>query len=175
MNEGEDRVEEPLPSPSVDPVEQLAHLVPALWRTLTRASRSAQEMPANESQVSILRRVVAVGSLSPTQLADDLHIARPTVSNLLKGLVALGMVERRPLESDARAVVVVATDYGRTVLESFRRDRAEVLRDGLGDLDATDSAAIIAAIPSLRQLLRRLEVTAAEEHSAEADGDRKTG
>lgn len=155
--------EEPIPGPDVDPVEQLAHLVPALWRTLKRASQSAQQLPANESQVTILRMLLLHGDLKPAQLADYLYIARPTVSNLLKELVASGLVERRIAAHDARSVVISATDRGRSVLSEFRSDRVAVLRESLTMLPEEEQDRISSCVPALRQLLRQLEATAASD------------
>ncbi len=151
-------VHEPIPAPGTDPVEQLAHLVPALWRTLKRASRAGEfELPANESQVTILRLVVRHDGLTPSELAESLSVARATVSNLLKGLVRDGLVERVMSPEDARRVTIVPTHKGRTVLETFRQDRAAVLRtalEGFGDHAAMPASALAA---QLRQLLARLE------------------
>lgn len=151
---------EPIPGPDVDPIEQLAHLVPALWRTMKRASRIAVQLPANESQVTILRMLLLHGDLTPAQLADLLYIARPTVSNLLKDLVATGLVERRIADHDARSVVISATGAGHSVLDSFRSDRVAVLREAVADLPDDRRAALSASIPALRQLLRELETIA---------------
>jgi DNA-binding MarR family transcriptional regulator len=159
---------EPIPGPDVDPVEQLAHLVPALWRTIKRAAGSADRLPANESQVTILRMLMLHGDLTPARLAELLYVARPTVSNLLKDLVAAGLVERRAAEHDARSVVVSATEAGRGVLAEFRSDRVRVLREAIDVLPADRAKTLRDGIPSLRLLLRELEViAAAEDESAE--------
>lgn len=158
-------VQEPIPGPNVDPAEQLAHLVPALWRTLKRAAGpSEEELPANESQVTILRLVVLRGGLTPAQLADELHVARSTVSNLLKGLVRDRLVERRTATHDARVVTIVPTDKGRAILETFRQDRTAVLRAALEGFPehahAIDAEELVV---DLRRLLGRLEALAALE------------
>ncbi|MGC3992845.1 MAG: MarR family winged helix-turn-helix transcriptional regulator [Propionicimonas sp.] len=154
----EDEVREPVPGPASAPVEQLAHLVPALWRTMKRASRAAElELPGNESQVTILRLVVRFDGLTTAQLADSLSVARSTVSNLLKGLVHSGLVQRLVAPDDARRVTIVPTEKGRRVLEEFRHDRTAVLAaalEGGPDQPAMDAARLAG---ELRQLLRRLE------------------
>ena len=40
----EETVQEPIPGPNVEPAEQLAHLLPALWRTLKRAAGSERQL-----------------------------------------------------------------------------------------------------------------------------------
>jgi len=146
-----------MPEPYAKPEQQLAHLLPALWRSVYQATPSSDEMPALESQTQILRKLVAVGALSPAQLAEELRLARPTVSNLVRGLVADGLVERAPSPSDGRSVLLSATEHGRDVLLGFRAGRAEVLADALDDLPAVDRRRIYAALPSLDRLLERLD------------------
>jgi DNA-binding MarR family transcriptional regulator len=153
---------EPLPSPEADPVVQLAHLIPALWRTMRRATRTATQLPANESQVTILRMLVLTGDRSPSELADQLHIARPTLSNLLKDLVRTNLVARHAAEGDNRSFVLSATPAGREVLETFRRDRAEALRSALARLPAEEQERVRLGVPALRHLQRELEVVADE-------------
>lgn len=153
---------EPIPDPDVDFVEQFVHLVPALWRTMRRATVSARDLPANESQVTILRLVIHHGRLTTAQLADIMHLARPTVSNLLKGMVAEGLVERIVSQRDARVMTVIPTDTGRELLTRFRADRADIVRAGFDLLDADDQRDVVAAAPALRRLLRHLEKLADE-------------
>jgi DNA-binding MarR family transcriptional regulator len=155
-------VREPVPDATVEPAEQIAHLIPALWRTLKRASGgSGQDLPATEAQVTILRLVILRDGLTPAQLADELHVARSTVSNLLKGLIRDRLVERRTEPHDARVVVIVATAKGRAILQTFRQDRTAALRMALEgfpehahQIDAEDLAT------TLRRLLGRLEAVA---------------
>jgi DNA-binding MarR family transcriptional regulator len=143
---------------SDDPdVQELSHLMPALWRTLIRATRDSDRMPALESQVSILRRLSAAGRLSPAQLAEELHLARPTISNLLKGLVSEGIVARERSSSDGRSVWLTLTGRGEDILEGFRRGRAETLAEALDAIPADDRDLISAALPSFEVLLHQLE------------------
>lgn len=153
---------EPIPGADVDPIAQFAHLVPALWRTMRRAARAEGSLPANESQVTILRLLLLHGDLSPAQLADLLRIARPTVSNLLRDLVASGLVERRIAEHDARSMVISVTSAGRDVLETFREERVALLGSALGRMSDEDQTRLTAAMPALRSLLRQLERVADE-------------
>jgi DNA-binding MarR family transcriptional regulator len=156
----DETIEEPVPGPEVDPAEQLAHLVPAIWRTMSRATRSQRDLPATEAQVTILRQVIAHGGLTPAQLADILHVARPTVSNLLRGLVRDGIVERQTSRLDARQVTIVPTDKGRSVLETFRHERTRILEAALADSQGGQHIDADDLVVTLRRLLHRLEVLA---------------
>lgn len=151
------RHSEPVPGPQVEPAEQLAHLVPALWRTMKRASRSERSLPATEAQVSILRLVIEHGGLTPAQLADVLHVARPTVSNLLKGLVRDGLVEREMNKTDARQLTIRPTERGRSILNSFRQERTRALQQALDDVPGEPPIDVGTLVVTLHQLLSRLE------------------
>jgi DNA-binding MarR family transcriptional regulator len=144
-------------SVGADDVQELSHLMPALWRTLIRATKGSDRLPALESQVSILRRLVASGPMSPAQLADDLHLARSTISNLIKGLAADGIVAREPSATDGRSVWLVPTEKGREILEAFRRGRAEVLAEALAELPMADRQTINDSLASFEVLLHQLE------------------
>jgi len=159
---------EPLPRSQDDPASVLAHLVPALWRTMRRGSRAAAQLPTNESQVTMLRMLDLHGSLTPTRLSELLGLARPTVSNQLRGLIAQGLIERQPGNGgDGRVAVVSATPAGRQALETFRRDRADLLRAAIARLSQDERAQVQAGMTSLRHLLRQLEAVVAEQ-SAES-------
>ncbi|MEU4244115.1 MarR family transcriptional regulator [Actinoplanes sp. NPDC026619] len=152
--------EPPFSVPDADPPKQLAHLLPALWRGVYDATKGSEEMPAMESQVQILRKLVSGGELSPARLAEELRLARPTVSNSLRALVTDGLVERERSAADGRSVVLRATEHGKDVLYTFRQGRADVLAEVLGELSADDQERLVAALPSLDRLLDRLEARA---------------
>lgn len=154
---------EPLPDAADDPASVLAHLVPALWRTMRRGSRAAAELPANESQVTILRMLDLHGSLTPTRLAELLGLAKPTVSNQLRALAARGLINRTSSDSgDARMAAVSATPTGRLALEAFRRDRANLLRQAMARLSEAEKTQIPSSVAALRHLLRHLEAVVSE-------------
>jgi DNA-binding MarR family transcriptional regulator len=131
--------------------------MPALWRTLMRATNTSDQMPALESQVAVLRKLDATERISPAQMADELHLARSTVSNLIKSLVADGIIERERSITDGRSVWLKSTERGRNILDAFRRGRADALAQALDAIPAGDRDRIIDALPSLVVLLHQLE------------------
>ncbi|MET0692560.1 MAG: MarR family transcriptional regulator [Propionibacteriaceae bacterium] len=140
------------------PAEQLADQLRALWQALVRATRTAEQLPSlPEAQVAVLRKLVASDGLSPAQLAAELHLARPTISNLVPELTAEGLVERRPSPLDGRSVLLVPTDRARDVLAAFSRGRVQVLARALDQVPPTDRRRLVEALPALELLLDRLE------------------
>jgi long-chain acyl-CoA synthetase len=67
-----------------------------------------------------------------SDLAERLAVRPPSVTAIVDGLVARGLVERRPVDSDRRLVDHVLTDSGRQALDSA--DAAVANR--LGDIAA---------------------------------------
>ncbi|GIF26148.1 DNA-binding MarR family transcriptional regulator [Actinoplanes tereljensis] len=137
--------------------DRLVRLVQGLSRTLVQATRRAGHLPAlPESQVAVLRRLSHSGGQTPAQLADDLHLARPTISNLVRDLTADGLVERRPSPADGRSVLLVPTARAEEMLNAFRQGRSEAMTRAVAQLPAEDRARIEAALPSLTLLLDRI-------------------
>jgi DNA-binding MarR family transcriptional regulator len=146
-----------LPPETSQPEEQLAHLLPALWRTLVRATKATQDTGSLDSQMAVLRTLMSYGPLSPAVLAEELHLARPTVSNLLKALTAEHLVERQPSAEDGRSVMISLTPLGRGALEEFRHERTAVIESVLAVLSKGDREAIVHAIPALREMFHQFE------------------
>jgi long-chain acyl-CoA synthetase len=57
------------------------------------------------------------GTTVPSQLADHLAVSRPTITSVVDGLVARGLVERRHQDDDRRRVGHALTPAGRRLLE----------------------------------------------------------
>lgn len=76
------------------------------------------------------------GAEVASSLADKLAITPPSVTHLVDGLVARGLVERRPNDQDRRRVGHAITDEGRHVLaqaDAAVATRLEAIADHLDD------------------------------------------
>jgi DNA-binding MarR family transcriptional regulator len=128
--------------------------VQGLGRALVQATRSAVGLPTlPESQIAVLRRLSRTGGRTPAQLADDLRLARPTISNVVRDLSADGLVERRPAPGDGRSVVLVPTARAEALLMTFRLGRSEVMARAMATLSDDERARIQEAVPALAKLL----------------------
>ena len=123
-----------------------------------RAHRKAGVL--HEAQVALLHRLVAAGPLPPAKVVAEMHLARSAVSNLARDLVAEGLLERRPSPTDARSVLLAPTARAHDVLATFSRGRIEVLDAALSGMPAGQRQRVIAALPSLGDLLEQLEAMA---------------
>lgn len=134
---------------------RLGPLLGPLRRTVLRRSRDLAALPdLPEAQVELLRVLADQGPQSPSGLADRLHLARPTVSNLLRTMTGTGLVDRAP--GAGRGVAVSATDHARDLLHRYDAASARTLEVALARLDADDRAALTAALPALDRLLAAL-------------------
>jgi DNA-binding MarR family transcriptional regulator len=90
----------------------------------------------------------------PTELAARTNMTKQAMNHLLVGLEGGGYIQRVPAPDDRRGTVLCLTDRGRDVerimvegsgrmerdwAKSLGRDRIEVLRSAILDLDALES------------------------------------
>jgi DNA-binding MarR family transcriptional regulator len=159
----------------VDQALAVADAVRAVSRATVAATRATQGLPAlPEAQVAVLRTLRSSPAMTPAELAQQLTLARPTVSNLLRDLEAAGHVTRARSDVDGRSVMLTLTEQARDVQDAFQRGRAEVVTAAWAALDEADRTALAAATPSLRRLSERLHEStpAPAEHEATRWGGR---
>jgi DNA-binding MarR family transcriptional regulator len=101
--------------------------------------------PARLSALSVL---VFAGPMRLTELARIEQVKPPTMTKVIAGLEAAGLVRRRVDVEDARAVRLEATARGTKLLQEGRRRRVERLAAALDALafDELDVLARAAAI-----------------------------
>jgi DNA-binding MarR family transcriptional regulator len=91
-------------------------------------------------------RVLGMLDASPalsSDLAQRLAVRPPTVTSVIDGLVARGLVERRTVEGDRRRVDHVITDHGRQVLDAADdavNSQLQEIADHLGNPSDADRA-----------------------------------
>jgi DNA-binding MarR family transcriptional regulator len=101
--------------------------------------------PARLSALSVL---VFAGPMRLTELARIEQVKPPTMTKVIAGLEAGGLVRRRADAQDARAVRLEATPRGTKLLQEGRRRRVERLTAALQalapeEIDVLDRAAAI--------------------------------
>src|SRR5436190_22891048 len=103
-----------------------------LLRRLAQEDRASGVTPARLSALSVL---VFGGERTIGALASAEGVTPPTMTRLVAGLVADGLVERSDHPTDRRAVRVRATELGRARLLAGRDRRVRALRDLLEPLN----------------------------------------
>lgn len=101
------------------------------------------------------------GPLRVSELAEREALSQPGMTTLINRLETAGYAERVADPSDGRATLVRITETGRQVLRERHTARTEWLRDELIHLDASDQAALAAALPAITRLITRTKEKAA--------------
>jgi DNA-binding MarR family transcriptional regulator len=151
-----------MPTRTLTQEEALASELASAWggvrRRLRRSARAkVGGEPLTGSQVEVLRLVETVPGLGVRDAAAALHLAPNTVSTLVGGLGAAGMLDRRADPDDRRATQLHLTPAATTRLRRWRDERDRVLATALERLDADDRAALEGSLPALERLLAALE------------------
>jgi len=117
-----------------------------------RQLRQATDDGLTPSAMSVLNVVTARGAIKLSELAAVERVAAPTITKIVEGLVAAGLLERRVDPGDRRACLVQLTPVGRKEMKRLRFERNRRLENLISQLDASDQAALAAAIPALVRL-----------------------
>ena len=120
-------------------------------RSVRGADARAPIGPAALSALSVL---VFAGPRTVGELARAEQVRSPTMSGVLKGLEAEGLVRRERVAGDARRSVVHPTAKGRRLMERARRARIAVLAERLQALDERERATLLAATELMERVAR---------------------
>src|SRR3954447_1189701 len=115
-----------------------------------RAERAPTDLSLG--QWAALRTLESHGPMTPSELAAHEKVQPPSVTKILARLEEHGYVTRTPDPVDRRQVVVAASPDGRALLADDRRRKDRWLSQRLTTLDASERAALGAALPVLEKL-----------------------
>lgn len=120
-----------------------------LLRSLAAVDRLAGLTPARLSALSV---VVFAGPRSLGELAAAEGVAGPTMTRIVDGLVAAGLVERQSDNRDRRSVKIAATPMGEMMMRAAAARRISAITAAVGALPAADRRRLAAAAGLLDQL-----------------------
>jgi DNA-binding MarR family transcriptional regulator len=122
-------------------------LVGELWWKVS------SELPSELSRTSasILKNLSEQGPQRVTSLAAREQVAQPTMSVIIKRLVARGLVERRIDPADRRATLVAITPLGLDTLSERAQLRSRWFASRLAGLEGADRLAVAAAVSKLME------------------------
>ncbi|MBV9713641.1 MAG: MarR family transcriptional regulator [Ktedonobacteraceae bacterium] len=151
---------------TVDIVDDLLDIIPSLLQRI-RADipreidaeqalpewRDISELRATTGQVRLLRTLVRRQRCAMQELAEQMDVAPPTVTAMIKRLLAQGFVERVRDEQDWRVVWVSPTERGQRAVVLYDQLRRTNLQRRLAHLDAEELTHLRAALPALRHII----------------------
>lgn len=113
---------------------------------MAAVDKQAGVTPARLSALSVL---VFGGARSLGALAAAEGVAGPTMTRIVDGLAAAGLVVRQPDPRDGRAVVIAATRAGEALMRAAQRRRIEAIAAAIAALPVADQRRLAAAAPLL--------------------------
>src|SRR6266581_9560848 len=124
--------------------------------------RDILELRATKGQIKLLRVLMTRQRCTMQELADQLDVAPPTVTVMVKRLLTQGFVERVRDEQDWRVVWVLPTERGQRAVTLYDQYRRTNLQRRLAHLNQDELAHLRAALPVLRHLIEVLPFDTAE-------------
>jgi DNA-binding MarR family transcriptional regulator len=136
-------------------VKAINAVLPRLHRTMRNAvTRAEGENRLTMPQLRCLQAVAAEpGPALTTQLARQLQVTAPTVTNMIDGLVERGLVERQPDPDNRRQVLLTITVAGRDVMRRYEGVMANRLRDLIVHLDQNQKSRLLLAMEDAAAML----------------------
>ena len=135
-----------------DDAETLGELLVRVTRGQRRRWREAlTPWDLSPHHVRALRVVTDRSGTRLSELAEALHIAPRSATEVADALQARGLVERTPDPTDRRAVVLTPTEEGRRVQAEIAAARAADNRDLFARLDADDRATLARILRTLAE------------------------
>ncbi|HKQ99160.1 MAG TPA: MarR family transcriptional regulator [Pyrinomonadaceae bacterium] len=111
------------------------------------------ELELTLPQAQVLR-VLRRGPLQTGQLAAELRISAPAITQLTDRLIRKGLIERSAAADDRRCVIVALSAEGRRLVDSFRQRRRKIFDEALADLSESERRQ---AFEVLEKVVRVLE------------------
>jgi len=130
-----------------------------LLRWLRREDAGTGLSAPRLSALSVI--VFGGGPVTLGQLAAAEQVRAPTMTRLVNGLEADGLVTRETDAADARVTLIRATAKGRALLEAGRARRVAALARPLAALDPQDRAALARAAVLIEELATQARAAAA--------------
>ena len=138
------------PSPGeIEPALEIADLLGQVVRRLHRGTSEALAPLGLSRAQSRVVRLVADGPLRMATIAERLAVVPRTVTDLVDGVEAAGLVARHPDPEDRRSTFVALTAGGRLLLDRLEVARRESAEQAFGRLDQADRAVLLRLLRDL--------------------------
>ncbi len=131
---------------------EVLDVVPIVFRVIRAELRKHGAKEMSVPQYRTLAFVYRNEGASLSEVGDHIGLTLPTMSLLVDGLVARGLVSRRTDPEDRRRMTLTLTEAGRARLESARAATMANLEERLRQLSASDRATITTAMRMLSEL-----------------------
>jgi MarR family transcriptional regulator for hemolysin len=128
----------------------LLEVVPLIMQGIRSEMRNRRLLDLTVPQFRTLAFVNRNEGSSLLEAANHVGLTPPSMSKLVDGLIARGLMARKDDPDDRRRVRLNVTNRGLAILETVTQETLSYLADKLGNLDADKRAAIDTAMEALR-------------------------
>jgi DNA-binding MarR family transcriptional regulator len=137
-------------------LDRILELVVLLNHDMTR---SLAERGLTVSRATLLWTLRRTGPCPQRDLAAALGVTARTVTGLVDGLAAAGLVTREPHPSDRRATLVTLTDAGTELVATLEREQEELGGQLFGAMSRARFDGLVAGLDDVLATLHRLGLT----------------
>lgn len=117
------------------------------------------ELELTLPQAQVLR-VLRRGPMQTGQLATEMRISAPAITQLTDRLIRKGLIERSAAADDRRCVIVGLSNDGRTLVDQFNRRRQEIFDEALAELSETERKQAVEVLGKVVKALKTYESSA---------------
>jgi DNA-binding MarR family transcriptional regulator len=114
-------------------------------------------------QAQVLR-VLRGSPLLTGQLAQELGISAPAITQLTDRLTRKHLIERRASVHDRRSIEIALTTKGKRLVDQFRQRRRDIFNEALKGLDKVEQAQVLSALEKVVVALEEYEQKIAKKH-----------
>ncbi|HEX8847703.1 MAG TPA: MarR family transcriptional regulator [Pyrinomonadaceae bacterium] len=114
------------------------------------------ELELTLPQAQVLR-VLRRKPLTTGQLAAELRISAPAITQLTDRLIRKELIERRAASDDRRCVIVALSDKGTRLIDEFRKRRGAIFNWALADLSEIEQKQVIEILGKVVKALESYE------------------
>lgn len=130
----------------------LLEALPGLMRFVRKQMRSRRAKGLSVPQFRTLIQLRRRPAVSLSSVAESLGSSVPTMSRMVSGLVAKGLIVRREAPHDRRQVTLALTPRGEAVIDAAWSGTQSVLAERLAGLSEAQVAAVTRALGIVLEL-----------------------
>ena len=118
-------------------------------------TRTVVSHGTHPGQAFCLRLLAANDGMTQRDVAERLHLSRPTVTKMLQAMEKAGMIERRDDAADQRLTHVYLTAGGRAREQALRSVSAAYVHETIGTLSKADRLELARLLEALGESITR--------------------
>jgi DNA-binding MarR family transcriptional regulator len=122
-----------------------------------------------------LLRVLRRGPMQTGQLAAEMRISAPAITQLTDRLIRKGLIERSATADDRRCVIVALSDEGRLLVDQFRQRRREIFSEALSGLSEAERKQALEVLGKVVKALESYESGASFRSNGNSMGKKQVG